>query len=201
MRHVIMVSGQHLEVMTDQEGDWFEHSRDTYLQQTRFTDNTDLKDIDRLLALELLIFRWTQWLASGTDYNNDLIDDGRLTMSLKGYNDQVNKLKESMGLSKATRDKAMSEGDFSKWITDLKARAKVFGIHRQQQLTKALTLLEELSAIIGAYDRSDAEERRKLGFETETDILDWIRKTALPEYRLLDAFFREHTQSYFVRDQ
>lgn len=200
-RTVTMVSGIPLEVMTDAEGSWYEHSRDMYLEQTKFTENTDLKDIDRLLVLELMIFRWTQFLSAGTDYDGDLIEEKVLTANLKAYSDQVNKLKESMGLAKASRDKAMAEGDFSKWIADLKARAKIFGIHRQHQLTKALTLFEELSAILGAYDRSDAEERRKLGFESDKDILDWIRDTALPEYRQIDAYFREHSQQYWVRDQ
>lgn len=200
-RKVITVSNAELFVMTDAEGSWFEASRDAYLAQTRFTENTDLKDIDRLLALELMMFRWTQWLASGFDYNNDLIDEKQLTLNLKMYSDQVNKLKESMGLAKATRDKAMAEGDFSKWVSELKARAKLFGIHRETQLTACLTLWEQLSAVLSSFDRSDAEERRMLGFETEHDILEWIRKTAMPEYRAIDAYFREHSQSYWIRQQ
>jgi hypothetical protein len=58
-----------------------------------------------------------------------------------------------------------------------------------------------MSTIIGAFDRSDEEERRKLGFEDEKEIVAWVRSTMLPEYHALDEFFRENEQRYWVRDQ
>jgi hypothetical protein len=59
--------------------------------------------------------------------------------------------------------------------------------------------MNELSAIVGAYDRSDPEERRKLGFETETDVLDWIRETMIPEFVALDTYFRANKQRMWQR--
>lgn len=117
-----------------------------------------------------------------------------------GNSDQLNKVKESMGLSKKARDSQASEGNFASWLSDLKSRAKVFGVHRQHQLTKALSLMNELSAVVGAFDRSDEEERRKLGFDDEREILAWIRSVMLPEYHALDEFFRENEHRYWVRD-
>jgi hypothetical protein len=198
--HVQLVSGKLAQVQTDLEQEWFEGTRDAYLAETKFTEATDLRDLDRLLVMELMIFRWTQHLAAGKDYDGDMTDDERLRRNIKEYSDQINKIKESMGLNKKARDGAANEGNFASWLADLKARAKIFGVHREKQLTKALTLLEELSTVLGAFDRSDAEERRKIGFETEADVLDWIRTVALPEYRAVDAYFRAHDQRYWLRD-
>jgi hypothetical protein len=200
-RAVALVSGKIVTVQTAQEADWFEETRNAYLNELKFTEKTDLIDLDRMLMLELMVFRWSNHLAAGTDYDGDMVNEKQLTADLKLYSDQLNKVKESMGLAKKARDAAENEGNFSAWLSDLKSRAKIFGIHREKQVTKALALMNELSTVVGAFDRSDEEERRKLGFDTEKEIVDWVRETMLPEYHALDAYFREHEQRYWVRDQ
>lgn len=199
-RVVQLVSGKDVTVQTAQEAEWFTETRDAYLSDLKLTEKTDLIDLDRVLILELMIFRWTQQLAAGEDYDGDMIDAKQMSADLKLYSDQLNKVKETMGLSKKARDASQNEGNFAQWLDDLKARAKIFGIHREKQLTKALALMFELSAIIGTYDRSDAEERRKMGFEKEEDIIAWLRSTMLPEFHALDEYFRAHDQRYWVRE-
>ena len=93
MRTVRMVSGNTTQVQTDQEAAYFEESRDLYLRQTKFTENTDLKDLDRLLVLELMVFRWQQHLFAGADYDGDMVNDKQLTSEIKLYSDQINKVK------------------------------------------------------------------------------------------------------------
>lgn len=87
---------------------------------------------------------WQQHLFAGVDYDGDMVNEKQLSADIKLYSDQINKIKETMGLNKKAREEAMSDGNFSAWLTDLKARAKLFGIHREQQLTKALVLMKEL---------------------------------------------------------
>lgn len=123
------------------------------------------------------------------------------TVYWTGNSDQINKIKETMGLSKKSREDSLADGNFSAWLTDLKARAKLFGVHREGQLTKALVLMKELFTVVNSFDRSDAEERRKLGFETEAEILDWIRQVMQPEFNALDEYFRAHSQRYWIREQ
>ncbi len=197
---VTNIAGEELVVLTQAEKRWFETSRETYLSQTKFTETTDLRDLDRLLFMELMIFRLSHHLSAGTDYDGfDIEDEALLRRNVREYSEQITRLKGSMSLTKAARDEAASSGDLSVYISDLKARAKIFGIHRENQLTKALTLVQELSAIVGAFDRSDTEERAKLGFEDEHEILEWIRHTFLPEFHQLDAHFRQNEQRYWVR--
>ena len=201
MRTVRMVSGKLTQVQTDQEAEYFVESQEAYLRQTKFTENTDLKDLDRLLVLELMVFRWSQHLSAGMDYDGDMVNERQLTSDIKLYSDQLNKIKESMGLSKKAREDSQADGNFSQWLSDLKARAKLFGVHREHQLTKGLVLMKELFTVLNTFDRSDAEERRKTGFESEAEIVAWIRDVMQPEFDALDAYFREHQQRYWIREQ
>jgi hypothetical protein len=195
-----MVSGKFTTVQTEAEAEFYDESKALYLSQTKFTENTDLKDLDRLLVLELMVFRWQQHLFSGHDYDGEFAQEKQLTADIKSYSDQINKIKDSMGLAKKARDEAQSEDNFARWLSDLKARAKIFGVHREKQLTKGLTLMKELFTIVGTYDRSDEEERRKIGFETEHDIVEWIRYTMQPEFNQLDEYFRVNVQRYWMSD-
>lgn len=196
---VSMVSGETLQVQGDTEARWYNATRAQYAEQLHFTETTDLRDLDRLLVLELMVFRWTQQLAAGRDYTGFEIDEDQLRKNIKEYSEAVTKIKESMGLTKKARDDAANSGDFASWLANVKMRAKAFGVHREHQLSKALVLMNELFSILNAYDRSDGEERAKLGFETDKDILEWIRNTMQPEYRAVDEHFREHDQRYWVR--
>lgn len=197
---VRLLSGEDLEVMTEVEARWFTTSQEKYVSETKFTDTTDLQDMDRLLCLELLMFRWNQHLAKGRDYEGNLVDDDLLRKQVKEQSEAITKLKQSLGLDKKTRDAALNEGNFHAWFMDVKRRAKLFGIHRENQLNRALALMNELSSIIGSYDRSDEEERRKLGFQTEVDIVAWCRDSMLPQFREIDEYFIEHEQKLWKRD-
>ena len=192
-----LVSGATAKVMSAEEAQWFNNSRDRYLDETRFTENTDVQDLDRLVQLELLLFRWNQWMLAGVDYEGAVVNETELARKVKDQTDSINRLKEQMGLSKKARDShAASVSD--RW-DDIKRRAKEFGYHREEQLRTALVLVNELSAVVGAYDRSDPEERARLGFESEAQILDWVRGTLLPEFRAIDDHFRANTQRLWNR--
>lgn len=194
---ISLVSGSVAKVMSVEEAKWFIKSRDSYMEETRFTENTDVQDLDRLLQLELLLYRWNQWSLAGVDYEGNLVEDSALARRIKDQTDAINRLKEQMGLSKKSRDSHAASVS-ERW-DDLKRRAKEFGYHREEQLRNALVLMNELSSIVGAYDRSDDEERKKLGFETETDVLDWVRETMLPEFVAIDTYFRTEKQRFWQR--
>ena len=197
---VKLVSEQPIKVLSPAEKRWFEGTRDDYLKQARFTETTDLRDLDRLLVHELMVYRWTTWIASGVDYEGHLIDEQDLQRNIKLYSDQITSIKDSMGLSKKARDQAADKGTLADYISDLKARAKTFGLHRERQLVKALSLMEELSTVVGTFLRSDKEERDKIGFPSEADIVKWIDEVMIPEYREIDEHFRKNDQRYWVRE-
>jgi hypothetical protein len=197
---VRLISGEIATVQTEDEAIWFNRTRDTYEKQLKFTEQTDRSDLDRLLILELMVFRWTVQLSRGEDYDGDELNEKQMVQDLKLYSDQINKVKESMGLTKKQRDAASNDGNFALWFQDTLARAKMFGFHRQNQLNQMISLGKELFYIVNTYDRGDAEERQKFGFSTEADILEWIRNRMQPEFNELDEYFRKNEQRMWVRD-
>lgn len=197
---VNLCSDEVVYVQTDVEQRWFNATKGKYLGENKFDQVTDYQDLDRLLILELLVFRWTQHLASGFDYQKHVIDDDLLRKQLKEQGDVILKLKQSLGLDKKTRDAALNDGNFHTWFMDVKRRAKIFGIHRETQLNVALGLMNDLSGHLGAFDRSDEEERKKLGFQTEKDLIAWVRDEMLPQYRQVDQYFLENEQKLWKRD-
>lgn len=197
---VVMVSGLEMTVLNDDEASWFTQTRDNYLSENKFTEAADLRDLDRLLLLELMIYRWTLWQAAGVDYEGHLIEDTSLQRSMKEYGDQINKIKLSLGINKAARTAALNDGNFATYLVDLKARAKAFGIHRETQLREALVLMNEVTAAVGSFLRSDEEERTKLGFQTAEEVLEWIMDEIKPRYDAVDEHFRQNEQRYWVRD-
>lgn len=200
LHEVDLLSGQTIRVQGDEERDWFNDTRQDYMDNVRFTETTDLRDLDRLMVFELVVFRLSRWIASGQDYEGTLVDDDDLQKKIQRASSEITKIKQSMGLNKSARDAAENAGNFADWLANVRRRAVEFGVHRNNQVTKILSLFNELKTIIGTFDRSDAEEREKIGFTSEVDILNWIRETAIPEYDELDEVFRDKSQQYWVRE-
>lgn len=202
LQTVDTVTGEHIEVQGAGEQRFYETRRDKYMAENAFTETADLSDLDRLLFLELLSFRWMTWLSSGKDYDGDAIsggDEEQLRKNLKETSPLISQIKNDLGLTKTARDKEKAES-VGAYLVDLKRRAKMFGIHRERQLDLALVLFNELKAIIGAYDRSNELERSKVGIESDEDIVDWIRSVAIPRYDAIDEHFRNRPdgQKYWV---
>lgn len=195
---VTLVSGATAQVLSEEEVTWFEESKARYLEQHRFTENTDLQDLDRLLQMELLSHRWGQWLLRGKDYRGRSIDDMELAKKIREQSAALTSLKEAMGLTKKARD-ATAAGVADRWAS-LMERAKAFGVHRENQLREALMLMNDLSAKVGTFDRGDEDERQKIGLPNEAAIMEWIRSEMLPRYHKVDAHFRENEQRYWRRD-
>lgn len=200
---VTLVSGEPLEVIGDLEASWWNKTKQNYLDQTKFTEITDRQDLDRLLSLELQIFRTSQQLAVSENLYGEPLETEeilKLQKTLREFSEQASRLKTEMQLSKKARDAAANDGNFAGWLEELKRRAKLFGIHRNNQVTRALALINELSAIVGTYDRSDEEERGKIGFPTENDIVAWVRETMIPEYHDIDEKWRASEQKMWTQD-
>lgn len=194
------VSGFEIEVMGRSEAKYYRDQQQKYLVENKFTAVTDLADLDRLLFLELLIFRWTTWLSSGKDYDGFLApsQEDQVRKNIKEVGPQISTIKQDLGLTKSQRDKEAFES-VGQYLVDLKARAKEHGVRREKQLTTAICLIKELFSLIGTYDRSNELERSKIGLETPEDILDWIRCHMRPEFDAVDEYFRANQQRFWVR--
>lgn len=78
-------SGGQLNLQTPEEADWYDQRRGQYLQQNKFPNVSDLLDLDRLLQLEVMVFRWGQWISQGFDYLHTLVDQQELQKHIREY--------------------------------------------------------------------------------------------------------------------
>lgn len=186
---VMTPSGSDLHLQTREEADWYESRRDRYRKDNHFPNISDLQDLDRLLMLEVLSYRWSLWMSQGFDYLSSRVDESDLSKKIKDYSVEIRLLKQSLGIDKSTRDKEKGES-LADYTDNLLARAKEFGYHRNEQYELAVTLLYELRAMVSTFDRCDAEERQILDLSHET-IFDWIRTKALADWDNLAASFRK----------
>lgn len=200
LQTVTTVSGYQIEVMGRGEANYYNAQKRKYTSENKFTQVADITDLDRLLFMELMVFRWTGWLASGKDYDGLLApsQEEQARKNIKEMAPLISGVKNDLGLTKSQRDKEAFES-VGQYLTDLKARAKEHGVRREKQLTTAICLIKELFSLVGTFDRSNQLERTKIGLETEADILDWIRHHMKPEFDAVDEYFRTNQQKFWVR--
>lgn len=190
-------SGGQINLQTPEEADWYDQRRDQYLQQNMLPNVSDLLDLDRLLQLEVMVFRWGQWISQGFDYMQTLVDAQDLQKHIREYSREIRELKTALGIDKVTRDKEKGES-VPDYLTTLLDRAKVFGYHRNKQYETAVTLMYQLRSMLLTYDRCDEIERNELDLSPDT-IMDWIRTKMFSEWDALDQDFRDN-QKIWVRD-
>ena len=189
-------SGSELHLQTTEEAAWYENRRDRYTGDNHFPNVSDLQDLDRLLMLEVMIYRWSLWLAQGFDYIYSRVDEGQLKNNIKEYSVETRLLKQSLGIDKATRDKDKGE-NLADYVANLLHRAKEFGYHRDSQYELAVTKMYELRSMVMTYDRCDDEERALLDLTAET-IFEWIRQNVIADWDSLSEAFRKN-QTMWIR--
>lgn len=195
------ISGHPIELMHVREKKFYEQARDKYLAENIFTAASDSRAVDRLLLFETQVYRWQWQLASGKDYDDVPIEPAEevaLRRSIKETEAMISQLQNDLGLTKLQRDKIGSAESIPEYLTNLKLRAKEHGVRRDKQVGRAIELINELIAIAGSYKRGNDHERRKLGFDTAEDIVDWILEVAQPRYDEVDRAYREN-QKMWVR--
>lgn len=189
-------SGSELNLQTQEEADWYESRRDRYLTDNQFPNVSDLQDLDRLLQLEVMSYRWGLWVSQGFDYIYSRVDESALTSKMKEYSVETRLLKQALGIDKATRDKVKGQS-LADYTEELLHRAKEFGYHRDAQYEKAVTKFYELRSMIMTFDRCDTEERAMLDLSYES-IFEWIRDHVIHEWDELSEEFRKN-QSMWIR--
>ncbi len=190
-------SGSQINLQTAEEAAWYEDRRDRYTTDNHFPNVSDMQDLDRLLLMEVMTYRWGLWLTQGFDYMYSRIDEGQLKNNIKEYSVETRLLKAALGIDKATRDKEKGES-LADYTASLLQRAKEFGYHRNEQYEIVVTKFYELSAMVSTFDRCDDEERALLDL-SETSILDWVRERVIKPFDEHAAAFRKN-QAIWVKD-
>jgi hypothetical protein len=199
LRKVAQPTGSAIEVQGKAEELFYNTQKAAYLDQNKFDAVSDLADLDALLMHELLDFRYTSQLSSGKMYDGIFLPfrlEEQFRQNKLAEAKIIGELKRQLGLTRASRDQ--QQGSVADYIANLRLRAREFGINRNNQAVEAITLMNELSSIVGTFDRSNEFERRKTGIETDEQIVAWVRDKMVPKFHSIDAEFRANGQKYWV---
>ena len=191
-------SGAAFFVLIEAEKDYFESIAFRYQEDNQLGNVSDLQDLDRVLMMELLVYRWSSWLITEEDYNGLAVDPIALNKSIKDFSGEIRLTKKALGMDKAARDKERGES-VSEFIENLKIRAKKFGYMRNTQASKSIELFQDLQALMTMHNNCTDEERRENHVEIK-DIIEWIEDFAIPEFNLIDSEFRKTDQVYWIRN-
>jgi hypothetical protein len=191
-------SGAIYEVIHPLEKDYWNTTVKKYLSDYRFTNISDLQDLDRVVVQELMSYRYNQWVALEKDYWDEAIDVKEINRQIVEISKELRQLKKALGIDKVSREK--DQGDsVAAYIESLRRRAHEFGVMRNEQSVKAITLFQELISLVIFYEQCTPDERKSEHIELE-DIFEWIKTQAIPEFEEIDKKFRETQQKYWIAD-
>jgi len=198
-RTVKTPTGGEVDVMGDAEERRYNESFKEYTTNISFTERSDQEDLERILFMELMNYRWQRWLLSGRDYDGNLVDsrEGELRRWINDYNTAITKIKESLKLDRKGREGDKSATFEERW-RKLAEHAREMGVHREHQLDRALEIMQGYCGSVRTFDRSDQEERNKLGIPDEKALVQ-LWRDAMPTFDESDEYFRTHQQKYWVR--
>lgn len=189
-------SGATFVVFKGHEEDYFNETVKRYLEDNKFVNISDLQDLDQVMKMELLAYRWGYWLMNGMDYWGQPFIEDDIRKSLTEMSKEIRLLKKSLGMDKTSRDRDKGESIVS-YIENLKERAKEFGVMRNEQAVMAINLWKELEGKITLYENADEIEKRELEADFN-DIYKWLIETAFPKFNKIDEDFRSTSQRYWI---
>jgi len=192
---VISPSGAEVQVMNSKEVEFYNSVSERYQQDNKFTNISDLAELDRLLTYEMMCFRWANWLLTGYDYDGGPVMSS-LSKDIAAYSKEIRDIKGGLGIDKKTRDrdKGASTAEFMDMLV---IRAGEFGVHRDEQIIAAHTILKELEALYTLHKNSTATERTEFKCHEE-DIFNWMEEK-FREFDKIDDAFREN-QKIWLRE-
>jgi len=193
---VVTPSGATVEVMSQDEADFYNDRRERYVTENKFQNVSDVLELDRVLTMELMVYRWGLWLLSGTDYQGRKASADQIQKNINSYSKEIRELKSALGVDKLTREKDKGT-NFAEYMTMLRQRAHEFGVHRNNQLIEAINILNELFAAATAYRNMNDKEQREFGYRAE-DVIDLILERQ-KKYDAIDDKFKEQ-QRIWIRD-
>lgn len=183
-----------------EEFDYLNYRVKRYMTDNKFTNISDLQDVDRMLVEELLCFRWGIWISRQRDYWGDPVDPNELQKALKEHSAELRQLKKMLGIDKVARDKERGDESLTAYLINLRQRAKQFGVMRDNQTAKAIELFQQASSLVTFHFNCTPEERKE-NHITADDFIEWFRDVAIPEFEEVDRHFRETNQKMWITEQ
>lgn len=195
---VTLPSGSDYEVATIEDAEHIERLIDSYQSEFVFTNPSDLADLDLIVTMEALCWRWNRELALGYDRSGQPINARSLQDFVKSNSTEIRRLKDQLGMDRKQRERASGDGSVAEFVDRLRTAGAQLNILRCTQLDKALELTMQLRTLTTVYFNGD-EETRAIYHCTAEDILDWIANVFDPEMQAVDDYFMTNEQSIWIR--
>lgn len=189
-------SGSQYKVLNDFEASHYNSLSERYQTDNVFVNVSDVQELDRILMMELMAYRWGLWLIQEQDYDGKRVNPQELQKAISSYSKEIRDIKKDLGMDKNTRDRDQGE-NLAAYIQNLLLRAKEFGVKRNEQAVEAINILMELRAIITLFRNSNEEERKEFHANME-DIIEWCEKK-FEQFDKIDESLRQD-QKYWIHD-
>lgn len=193
---VELPSGAFYEVLTAEEAEYVEGKTADYTHGFQFNNVADLGELDRLVEMELLVHRYNRWLGRRKDYKGVAVDEGPLQTKVNTWSTEIRQIKLKLGIDKVTRDRQRGEGSVAqRWTTTL-TRAKAFTVMRCKQAAMAITLAQQLIALMDLRKNTDEIDRERMKLN-DAGILEWIDTRFRSEFEEIASHFRKTEMHYW----
>jgi hypothetical protein len=189
-------SGADIFLLTEEEKTYYDDVSKRYQADNKFTNISDLQELDRIMTLEVMCYRWSRWLLEDKDYWGTPCDVVGIQRNIESYSKEIRALKRDLGIDKNTRDKEHGDSP-AEYIANLRLRAKEFGVMRNEQAVAAITKLKEIQSKVTLYQNYDELERNEFHWHAE-DVIKWIDEEC-DKFDQIDANFRATSQKLWVR--
>lgn len=196
---VDLPSGARYFVLTRAEAAYLEDSIKRYMSDNHFINVSDIRDIDRMISLELLIHRWTMWISKGRNYYDEDVNIKQHSDMVQDASREVRQIKKGLGLDKATRDRTRGDDSVAALWDNLKRRAQEFGYLRNDQFVATITAFQRVKAILQFHDNCDEIERKENACDID-DVISILREE-IRKFDAVDEEFRHSKQTLWVRAQ
>ena len=195
--NVVSPSGTTIPLLTELEVEVFNNKVEAYRRDLKFDNSSDLSELDRILVLELLSYRWGCWSLQGfVDYDGSPVNTD-LGKQIREASKEIRDIKSGLGIDKKTRD-TNKGGNAVNFVNNLLIRTSEFGIHRNEQVIKSYTNWKELQGLLTLHDNCTDSERSEFNCHIE-DVIELIRGKIL-ELDKIDEVFRKEKQRYWIRE-
>lgn len=189
-------SGAEIKLLTEGEAEYYNQVAARYLSDNIFTNVADIQELDRVLVMETMAYRWSKWLLEERDYFGELVNVQELQKNINEYSKEIRLVKKALGIDKATRDKEHGE-TVADYLHNLRLRALEMGVVRNEQAAKAIELWMELVGKVTFHKNCTPEERMEFNGSAD-DVIAWI-ESKIPEFDQIDEAFRATSQKYWIR--
>lgn len=190
-------SGATLPLMTSAEAQRYNDLAQRYQKDNMFKNVADLLELDRLLTLEIMTFRWSNWILRGEDYDGEPVNASEIQKTIREYSKAIIEIKSTLAIDKKHRDAANGTTVAEYW-RNLLRRGHEMGVHRDEQIIMAWNILNDIRAKITLHKNSTPTERTE--FEVHAgQILEYI-ESLFPQLDELDEAFRKNQRIWIVEE-